>query len=336
VRFIIYGAGAIGGAIGGRLHQSGHDVVLICRGAHLEAINRDGLLLQTPEGEFRLPVPATGHPRNIDWRPGDVVILTMKTQDTGPALRDLEAATGTGIPVVCAQNGVENERLAARRFENVYAMLVALPATFLEPGEVIASAAPLSGCLHAGVYPSGIDDTIGEVCAALAASKFHCQPSVDAMALKYRKLLGNLGNGLDVITGRMAWGAGGELGELTARLRGEALACYAAAGITAVSQEEYTERVQRHYRAMEVGGQRRSGSSTLQSVLRGHSTIEVDYLNGEIELLGRLYGVPTPYNSTVRRVATDFAARGVRPGSMSVSELVAAAEASVMPQAGRS
>jgi len=121
----------------------------------------------------------------------------------------------------------------------------------------------------------------------------------------------------------MAWGAGGELGELTARLRDEALACNAAAGITAVSQEEYTDRVQRHYRAMEVGGQRRSGSSTLQSVLRGHSTIEVDYLNGEIELLGKLHGVPTPYNSTVRRAATDLAARGVQPGSMTVKELAA-------------
>lgn len=325
MRFIIYGAGAIGGTIGGRLHQSGHDAVLICRGAHLEAIQRNGLLLQTPEGEACLPVPAVGHPRDIDWRPGDVVILTMKTQDTERALRDLEAAAGTGVPVICAQNGVENERLAARRFEHVYAMLVALPATFLEPGEVIASAAPLSGCLHAGVFPAGADATIAGVCAALAASKFHSEPSADAMALKYRKLLANLGNGLDVITGRMAWGAGGELGELTARLREEALGCYAAAGITAVSQEEYTDRVQRHYRAMEVGGQRRSGSSTLQSVLRGHATIEVDYLNGEIELLGKLHGVPTPYNSTVRRVATDLAARGVQPGSMTVEELVAQA-----------
>lgn len=323
MRFIIYGAGAIGGTIGGRLHQSGHDAVLICRGAHLEAIQRSGLLLQTPEGDVRLPVAAVGHPRDVEWRPGDVVILTMKTQDTEPALRDLEAAAGTGVPIICAQNGVENERLAARRFENVYAMLVALPATFLEPGEVIASAAPLSGCLHAGVFPAGTDAIIAEVCRALADSKFHSEPSPDAMALKYRKLLANLGNALDVITGRMAWGAGGELGEFTARLREEALACYAAAGIAAVSHEEYTDRVQRHYRAMEVGGQRRSGSSTLQSVLRGHSTIEVDYLNGEIELLGKLHGVPTPYNSTVRRVATDLAARGIQPGSMTVEELAA-------------
>ncbi len=322
MRFVIYGAGAIGGTIGARLFQSGYDVVLVARGAHRDAIQKNGLRLQTPDEDVFVPTPVVGHPKEIEWRAGDVAMLTMKTQDTEPALRDLEAAAGTRVPVICAQNGVENERLAARRFENVYAMLVALPATFLVPGEVIASAAPLSGCLHAGVYTAGVDETISEVCAALAGSRFHCQPSPDAMALKYRKLLHNLGNGLDVITGRMSWGAGGDLGSFSAKLREEGDACYAAAGITAVTQDEYAQRVQSHYKAMPVGGQQRNGSSTLQSVLRGHSTIEVDYLNGEIELLGKLHGVPTPYNSTVRRISTAMAARGEKPGSVPLEELM--------------
>lgn len=327
MRFVVYGAGAIGGTIGARLFQSSHDVVLIARGAHLDAIKTKGLRLQTPDEDVLLPVPAVSHPREIDWKPGDVVIMTMKTQDTEPALRDLEVTAGTGVPVICAQNGVENERLASRRFDHVYAMLVALPATFLVPGEVVASAAPLSGCLHAGTYPSGVDATITEVCAALAGSRFHAQPSPDAMALKYRKLMHNLGNGLDVITGRMSWGAGGDLGAVTERLRAEAAACYEAAGIEAVPQEQYVERVQSHYKAMPVGGQARNGSSTLQSVLRGHATIEVDYLNGEIELLGKLYGIATPYNSAVRRLATAMAARGDKPGSVSLEELMRVAVA---------
>ncbi|HMO55423.1 MAG TPA: ketopantoate reductase C-terminal domain-containing protein, partial [Tepidiformaceae bacterium] len=118
-----------------------------------------------------------------------------------------------------------------------------------------------------------------------------------------------------------AWGADGELGKFTPQLRAEAAAGFQAAGITAVSQEEYTDRVQRHYKAMPVGGQQRNGSSTLQSVLRGSTTIEVDYLNGEIELLGKLHGVPTPYNFAVRRAATLMAARGDKPGSLSLAEL---------------
>lgn len=321
MRFIIYGAGGVGCTIGGRLALGGHDVVLICRGAHLEAIRANGLLLKAPEGEHRVPIPAVAHPSEVDWRPGDVVIMTMKTQDTEPALRELEKAAGTSVPVVCAQNGIENERLASRRFENVYAMLVALPATFLVPGEVVAAAAPLSGCLHAGRYPSGIDDTITQVCAAINSSHFHSLPSADAMQLKHRKLILNLGNGVEVITGQHAWGAGGAMGEFVEKVRTEAMGCYAAAGITSTDPDAYIDRVTRHYKAQRVSGEERSASSTLQSVLRGHQTTEVDYLNGEIELIGALNGVPTPYNSTVREVATRMAASGEPPGSVSLDDL---------------
>ncbi len=323
MRFIIYGAGGVGCTIGGRLALGGHDVVLICRGAHLEAIRANGLLLKAPEGEHRVSIPAVAHPSEVDWRPGDVVIMTMKTQDTEPALRELEKAAGTSVPVVCAQNGIENERLAARRFQNVYAMLVALPATFLVPGEVVAAAAPLSGCLHAGCYPSGIDDTITQVCSAINESHFHSLASADAMQLKHRKLILNLGNGVEVITGQHAWGAGGAIGAFVENVRAEAMACYAAAGIAATEPDAYVERVTRHYKAQRVSGEERSASSTLQSVLRGHQTTEVDYLNGEIELIGALNGVPTPYNATVREVATRMAASGEHPGSVSLDDLYA-------------
>lgn len=321
MRFIIYGAGAIGGTIGARLHQAGYDVVLICRGEHLAAVRDNGLLLRAPEGNARLPIAAVGSPNEIVFQPGDVVILTMKTQDTEPALRQLELAAGTAIPVICAQNGVENERLALRRFANVYAMLVALPATFLVPGEVTAWAAPLSGALHAGRYPAGVDATIAQVCAALSRSNFLADADSRVMRFKYRKLLHNLGNGLEIVTGRASWGASGEIGAFTERMRAEGSACFAAAGIDAMPQDEYFERVQKHYRAVEMAGGPRAASSTLQSVMRGQTTVEVDYLNGEIELLGAIHGIPTPCNTVVRRKAVEMAAHGVKPGTVSLSEL---------------
>jgi 2-dehydropantoate 2-reductase len=320
-RFVIYGAGAIGGTIGARLFEAGHDVLLICRGAHYQAIRSGGLSFRTPDGTRTLAIPAVAHPRDVDWQPGDVVFLCMKTQDTAAALLELERSAGTSIPVVCAQNGVENERLAARRFRDVYAMLVALPATHVRPGEVIASGAPLSGCLHAGRFPAGVDATIEQVCAALDGARFRSLSTRDAMALKYRKLLLNLGNGLDVILGRSSWGAGGDVGAFLARLREEGEACYRAAGIACVSPDEYAERVTRHYRAVPVEGEGRAGSSTLQSVLRGHPVTEVDYLNGEIVLLGALHGVPTPANRLVRDLATRIAAEGRGPAGMSVEQL---------------
>jgi 2-dehydropantoate 2-reductase len=229
-RFVVYGAGAVGGTIGARLFEAGHEVVLICRGRHLEAVRSEGLLFRTPEGERRLRIPAAGSPAEVVWRADDVVLLCMKTQDTAAALAELERAAGCRVPVVCAQNGVENERLAARRFTDVYAMLVALPATHLEPGVILASGAPLSGCLHAGRYPRGTDPLIRAVCGALDGAGFRSEAVDDALALKYRKLLLNLGNGLDVILGTSSWGAGGEVGDFLALLRAEGEACYQAAG----------------------------------------------------------------------------------------------------------
>lgn len=329
MRYIIFGAGAIGGGIGGQLHQAGHEVVLICRGDHLNAIRRDGLLLRTPEGDTSLPVPAVGHPREIDFTPQDVVILTMKTQDTERALLDLETSGGGDLPIVCAQNGVENERLAVRRFARVYAMLVAMPATFLTPGEVIAEGSPLTGVLHTGRYPSGTDAVAEQLCSDISASQMLAQAVPDAMRLKYSKLLSNLGNGLQVITGGMRGDP--DFRALMAEVRREATACYRAAGIDFASDDEYTERVQRHFRIGEVAGQTRGGSSTWQSLQRGHTTLEVDYLNGEIALLGALQNVSTPYNTVIRRVATRMAAEGQKPGRYSCADLQAMVESERAP-----
>ncbi|GIW12879.1 MAG: 2-dehydropantoate 2-reductase [Tepidiforma sp.] len=327
-RFVVYGAGAIGATIGARLHEAGGDVLLIARGAHLEALRSHGLRFNTPGGSKTLRLPVASSPAEVDWRGDEVVFLAMKTQDTAPALVALEAAAGNTIPVICAQNGVENERLAARRFRSTYAMLVALPATHLEPGVVTASGAPLSGCLHAGRFPAGVDPLIESVCGALDTAGFRSLPAPDVMELKYRKLLLNLGNALDVVVGRSSWGAGGEVGEILTLLRDEGEACYSAAGIRAVSPEEYRQRVTAHYRSVPVSGEDRSGSSTLQSVLRGRTETEVDYLNGEIILLGLQHGVPTPANRVVRDLAVRLAANGSGPGRFSpreVLDLVAAA-----------
>src|SRR5215207_4316372 len=94
VRYVIYGAGAVGGAIGGRLFQSGHDVVLIARGAHHDAMASAGLVLETADGTVTLPVPVTRSPAEAEVSGDDVVLLTMKTQDTAAALGELAATVG--------------------------------------------------------------------------------------------------------------------------------------------------------------------------------------------------------------------------------------------------
>ena len=147
MRVVIYGAGGVGGTIGARLHLAGTEVTLIARGAHLGALQESGLKFVAPDGEHRLDIPAVGSPDEIDWRPDDVVVLAMKSQHTEAALDDLAGAAGRGIAVVCAQNGVANERMALRRVPRVYGMLVNLPAVHLNPGEVVTHAAGTGGIL---------------------------------------------------------------------------------------------------------------------------------------------------------------------------------------------
>jgi 2-dehydropantoate 2-reductase len=117
LRYVIYGAGGVGSIIGAKLHMGGFEVVLIARGEHLAALQRDGLRFKhpNPEAVERLRLAAVGHPREVEFRPDDVVLLTMKSQDTAAALDELRAVAGDRVTVVCAQNGVENERLALRR-----------------------------------------------------------------------------------------------------------------------------------------------------------------------------------------------------------------------------
>ena len=316
---VIYGAGGVGGVIGGRLHRHGHEVVLIARGEHLKALRRDGLTLIGPEGTSRHPVPAVGHPREIDWSERDAVILTMKTQDVPAALDELAGASERELPIVCAQNGVASERMASRRFSNVYGMLVWLPAMFLEPGQVISYGSPRAGLLDAGLYPRGTDRRIAEITATLDSSGLSAQPQDAIMRWKYNKLLANLLNAL-----MASLGPGADFGFFRERLSEEALACYAAAGIDYVSEEESRQRrdqVGVHMASVE--GQPKIAGSSWQSLYRGLGSIETDYLNGEIALLGQLHGVPTPCNRALQRVANRMARQRLKPGTLTLADLEA-------------
>jgi 2-dehydropantoate 2-reductase len=319
VRYIVYGAGAIGGGIGGRLAAAGRDVVLIARGPHLDRLRADGLTLRAPDGDTTLPVPAVGHPGEITFHDDDVVVLAMKSQDTAPALDALRAVAGNGMPVVCAQNGVDNERMAARRFWRVYAMLVYMPATFLEPGVVILHGATVAGLLDVGRFPSGVDPLDEAICADLTAAGFVSRADPAVMRLKYGKLLGNLNNAVGALCP-----PGDETRDLVRRVRDEALACFAAAGIDAAGAEEM-RAIAAQVPVADVPGAPRGGSSTWQSLARGTGSVEADYLNGEIAMLGTLHGVATPLNRTIARLAADAAREGRAPGSIAPDEILAAA-----------
>lgn len=326
MRFVIYGAGAIGGVIGGRLFAAGNDVTLIARGAHLDALRDRGLDLLSPEDHLTLPVPAVGHPSEIDFTADDVVILAMKSQDTAGALAALATSAPADIAVVCAQNGVENERAALRVFERVYAMTVMLPGTHLEPGRVVAHSGPTTGILDLGRYPQGVDDTAEAVAAALRGATFASEARPDVMRWKYRKLMMNLANVAIALCGESP-----DLAALVRRLRAEGDAVLAAAGVAMVTVEEDKDRRGNLLDGRPIEGVTRNGGSSWQSLARGAGSIETDYLTGEIVLLSRLHGVPTPASALVQRLANEAAASGERPGQHDAGALLAEIETAGHP-----
>ncbi len=316
MRYIIYGAGGIGGAIGARLLQHGHEVILICRGEHLHTIQSKGLTLKTPAETLNLAIRAVGHPEEIAFTPSDVALLTMKSQDTEMALRDLERAGGRDLAVICGQNGVDNERLAIRRFAHVYGMVVWMPATYLEPGLVLNHAEPVGGILDAGRYPNGVDPLVTQVMQDLTICGFSAVPDHNIMRWKYTKLLGNVRNAFQAACGFAARSR-----KIIRALRAEALACYQAAGIEFVPEDELQTRVRSQIKLADIEGHPRTGGSSWQSLVRGLPTIEADFLNGEIVMLGRLHGIPTPCNALLQRVVNNMARTGQKPGSIAVTDL---------------
>src|SRR3954454_13438866 len=226
VRVIVYGAGAVGSVIGGRLRQGGADVVLLGRPAHVSAVRERGLVLRTAKDRDVVDVDAVTSIDELAPGADDVVVITAKTQDTAPihaALFDWNP----DVAIVCGTSGVEHDRQAWRRFARVYGMVIQLPAEFEQPGEITILCGPTNAILDVGRYPTGVDDTAGRLAAILDRSpRLLSEADDDVMTKKYGKLLINLGNIADAACGIAGRGA-----RVTAAAIEEGKQVYRAAGI---------------------------------------------------------------------------------------------------------
>lgn len=315
MRYVIYGAGAVGGVIGARLHLAGTPVTLIARGAHLAAIRDRGLTLDAADGRHAIRTPATDTAAEVEWTDDTVVLLCVKSQQTAAALADLRAHAPASTPVVAVQNGVANEAQILRHFANTYAVCVILPGVHLEPGVVAERATGVPALLDVGRFPSGVDATAEAIAADLVAAGMLSEPRAEIMAWKYRKLMNNLGNGADA-----ACVPGEAADELVRRCQAEGEAAVAAAGIPMVTAAQDRERRANHLTPFRDDVD--PHGSTWQSVSRGTGDVEIDYLAGEIVLLGRLHGVATPANELMVRVVHDLVSSKAPAASVDAAELL--------------
>ena len=304
-RIAILGAGAIGSAVGARLSRAGHDITLIGRPAHLEAIERDGLRVDGRTGSFTARVNTAS---SLDFQP-DYAFLTVKTQDV-PRMLAANLPYLRQVPLVTFQNGVRSDDLVATLLPKRYIVsaVVNISATYLQPGAVTI--------VYPGTLMIGRPFSEGQVrlqpLEALLDDAAPTSVTHNVRAAHWLKLLFNLNNALPALTrtGLHELYDRRQIRELSARVIREGLRTVEAAGVQLESLPEVSVYVFRMVgmlplplagwlvaaRARRVQGKWPLLGSTLQSLLRGRPT-EIEYLNGEIVRLGAESHTATPLNA---------------------------------------
>jgi 2-dehydropantoate 2-reductase len=308
--------------IGARLYQHDYDVTLVARGDNFRALSKSGLRLETSNETVTLKVPVIERASELSLDSNDVVILTVKSQDTRGALTDLADSVPPGVAIVCAQNGVENERVALRMFAHVYGICVVCPATHLTPGVVQANSSPITGLLDIGRWPGGSDERVAAIAAALNDATFQSVVRDDIARWKWGKLLLNLNNAVQAVCGTDE-----PAPELSRRAVKEGMDVLRAASIDFIGREEDRARRGDLLTMSSPGTMQRGGGSTWQSLVRGTGTVETDYITGEIVLRGRLHGVATPVNELLQRLVNEMAREHRPPGAATEAQVLAQLEA---------
>ena len=316
LRIIIYGAGAIGGVLGGLLTLSGTPVVMIGRPGNVDAIRKNGLKVTTTAGSHIVQLPVVTAPGKIDFNPADVVFLCVKGQDTDSAMRELSSVV-QDVPVFCFQNGVRNEEIVSKYFPRVYGVMVKAGAVFIRDGEVESRSNP-PGRLVIGRYPEGADALVESVAVRLRKAEYVVEVTPDIMPHKWGKLVENLANAVGAITNA----AGEEANSIALATQNEGKEILARAGIRWVPAMEATSRPSKRTAPTKSDLYSVPLGSTWQSLVRGEGTVETEFLNGEIVRLAGQFGTQAPINEALLCITQEMAANHEKPGKYTPAELL--------------
>lgn len=317
--YVILGAGAVGSALAAQFSQAGLANMLVGRGAQLEHLRRHGLSYRRPDATRQIALNLTDLD-SLHLAPDDILLLAVKAQDVEDLTARLaQVPLATSLPVVTLQNGLEAERIVARRFPHLYSAVVRTPAIYTEVGKVRVLASPQFAAITIGRYPEGRDGVSARLATDLTRAGALVEERADILRWKAQKLTYNVRNVVELFAATP-----------TAALRvADALSQEAEAVLRAAGFDPATEgdrkvslagwQVQRD--PDDPGGQ-----STWQSFVRG-ARHEVDFLNGEIVLQARLLGLAAPWNEAAQRLADGLAAQGGKPGDLALDRLVSLAQA---------
>ena len=278
----VMGAGAVGCYYGGLLARAGHEVVLIGRQRHAEAIRRNGLLLETTFFTERIALSASSDAAGV--RGADLVLCCVKTTDSAQAAAAMAPFLTSKAVVVSLQNGIENPALLRTQ----------LPQEIIPTAVYVATEMAGDGHVRhhgAGQLVIGQSPHSRDVAAMFSSAGIPVEVSDNIEGVQWTKLIINCAyNALSAITalpyGKLVQHAGVEQ-----VLRDVVAECQAVAnkeGI--VLPGDVWEGVLRIPQIMA-----NQCSSTAQDLKLGRKS-EIAHLNGCIVRKGEALGVPTPVN----------------------------------------
>ena len=284
----VVGAGAVGGYFGGLLARAGAPVTMIGRPAFVDAVNKNGLFLDTLQFQENIRVQAS---TEISAAAGaDIILFCVKTTDNAATARQLAPLLTPGALIVSLQNGVDNvEQIRAAANLEVLPAVVYVAASVPEPGRI----------KHVGRG----DLTLGpktekteRLATIFTRAGIPCRISDNIAGELWTKLLWNCALNAISALGRVKYwqiAASDDARQVVKSLVEEVFAVATAAGIRLVGVEDASAAFAG---AIKVATQMAGAlSSTAQDMLRGKHT-EIDSLNGYISRRGAELGVPTPVN----------------------------------------
>jgi len=283
MRIIVLGAGAIGSVYGARLSEF-HDVTLIGGQSHVDAIRRDGLVMQGhTTGTLKLPA-FTDIPH---IEPGTLILLTTKVNNNAAAVAPIVSKLTDNVTILCVQNGLYSENIVKDLVGGRALVLRAITqvgGVLLRPGVVDNTVAGYTLLESHEQSPA--------IAALLTEAGLDGRIIPDIKKEMWRKAVFNCV--INPTTALLQCDVGGivepNLNGLKQQIIDECLAVAKADGIT--FDEDFVALIDRVFAGA------RTIASMRQDLMKGRKT-EIDFMNGAVADLGQKYGIATPVNAAM-------------------------------------
>ena len=301
MRIAVMAAGAVGGYFGGRMAAAGHDVTLIARGAHLDAIRRDGLRIESVLGDLHLKnVNVTDDPKQIGLV--DVVLFTVKAWDVELAGEQSRPLVGPGTRVITFQNGVDSvERLAPiLGHDAVVGGSTYLVTTIARRG-VIRHTSPRA-VIRCGRLDRRPDAVLARYVEEMKTANIDITLADDMFLELWKKFVLLAGTSSITASTRQRIDAirnDEDMRSLFNKLMYEAIAVGRAAGVA--FPPDFPAELDQTVAILPP-----TMKASMANDLDAGNRLELDWLGGKVVALGRKYGVPTPANEAIYAVLKPY------------------------------